>query len=83
MTNRTKSQRTYAEAAPMPAILTPPPERSRLGRSLRRHPTMWLGGVILVLAALMAVFAPLIAPADPTELNPAMRVRPPSATPRT
>ncbi len=40
---------------------------------------MWLGGVILALAALMAVFAPLIAPADPTELNPAMRVQPPSA----
>ncbi|MCL4123213.1 UNVERIFIED_CONTAM: hypothetical protein GTU68_034503 [Idotea baltica] len=48
-------------------------------RSLRRHPTMWLGGALLVLVVLVAVFAPLIATADPAALNPALRVRAPSA----
>ena len=63
----------------MPAIPEGTAKRSPLMRSLRRHPTMWIGGTILLLAVLMAIFAPLIAQADPTALNPAKRIAPPSA----
>lgn len=37
------------------------------------------GGALLVLIVLVAVFAPLIATTDPAALNPALRVRAPSA----
>lgn len=79
MTDRTQSAPVFARSSPLPAILTPPKQRSRMGRSLRRHPTIWLGGIIIACVALVSVFAPLIAPVDPTELNPANRLKPPSA----
>ena len=69
----------YPAAAPRPAILSPPPDRGPLVRSIMQHPTMWIGALLLVLVALMAVFAPSIATTDPAALNPAMRVRAPSA----
>ena len=71
MTGQTETQGALDKAA-QPLL------RYRLARSLRRHPTMWIGGLILLLAVLMAAFAPLIAPADPTALNPARRIVPPS-----
>ena len=68
-----------AAAPPRPVILAPPPDRSRAMVMLIEHPTMWIGAALLVLIALMAVFAPLVATADPGALNPAMRVKSPSA----
>jgi peptide/nickel transport system permease protein len=64
----------------MPAILAEPPPQGRITRTVRRHPTMWLGGALLLAVLIMAVFAPLIATHDPGNLNPALRVQPPSAT---
>ncbi|MEQ9121334.1 MAG: ABC transporter permease, partial [Alphaproteobacteria bacterium] len=49
-------------------------------RWLRRHPTVLVGLSILMLAALMAVFAPWIASHDPMKLDPLQRLKPPSAT---
>ena len=48
-------------------------------RWLRRHPTVLIGLAILLLAALMAVFAPAIASHDPMKLDPLQRLKPPSA----
>lgn len=45
--------------------------------ALRRHPTMILGAALLALMALAAIFAPLLATADPIQLNPIERLRAP------
>ncbi|APE45439.1 peptide ABC transporter permease [Sulfitobacter alexandrii] len=62
----------------MPVVIPVRPARSAFMRTLRRHPTMWLGGALLGLIVVMAVFAPLIATTDPAALNPALRVQSPS-----
>jgi peptide/nickel transport system permease protein len=46
---------------------------------LRRHPTVLIGLVILAAMVLISIFAPLIAPYDPTGLDPLARLQPPSA----
>jgi len=48
-------------------------------RILARHPTMAIGGVLLVLMVLVAIFAPYIATHDPIFLNPIERLRTPQA----
>src|SRR6266403_1212131 len=45
---------------------------------VRRNPTVTLGSVLLLTIVLVAIFAPLIAPGDPQELDPIKRLRPPS-----
>ncbi|MEP3331485.1 ABC transporter permease [Sedimentitalea sp.] len=79
MTDLSAESEKFPAARVMPAILSAPKRNSGMIRSLRRHPTMWLGGALLVLIVLVAVFAPLIATTDPAALNPALRVRAPSA----
>lgn len=44
----------------------------------RRSPSMVVGGVLVVLMVLMAVFAPLVAPYDPVAYNPIDRLQGPS-----
>ena len=46
---------------------------------IRRHPTVAVGGVLLALLVLMAIFAPWLATRDPTALSPIHRTRPPGA----
>jgi peptide/nickel transport system permease protein len=48
-----------------------------LRRFIRRNPTLFAGGLILSLVALVALAAPLIA-GDPLTMQPAQRLRPPS-----
>jgi peptide/nickel transport system permease protein len=57
-----------------------PQARLRRGaiQLLRRHPTIAVGGVLLILLILIAVFAPWLGTVDPTALAPARRTRPPS-----
>jgi peptide/nickel transport system permease protein len=50
---------------------------ARLRRFIRRNPTLFAGGAILSLVALVALVAPLIA-GDPLTMQPAQRLRPPS-----
>lgn len=45
----------------------------------RRHPMAIIGGVLLLLIVLMAIFAPLLTSIDPTALRPVRRLRWPSA----
>jgi peptide/nickel transport system permease protein len=59
----------------LPAVKPP---RGILG-FLRRHPTVAVGGALLISMVLMAVFAPYLGTVDPTALAPARRTRAPSA----
>ena len=56
--------------------------KSFLGRSVafaRQHPTVAIGGLIVLLLVLMAVLAPFLGTRDPTALSPIRRFRPTSA----
>jgi peptide/nickel transport system permease protein len=46
---------------------------------LRRYPTVAIGGALVILLVLIALFAPWLGTVDPTALAPAQRTRPPSA----
>ncbi len=52
--------------------------KSRLSRQARRNPLMVVGAVLLLGLVLSAVFAPLLAPADPLKTGFSTRVRPPA-----
>jgi len=54
------------------------PRRFSLSVAIRRNPTIALGGVLLFALIVMAVLAPLIAPADPLRIAPINRLSPPS-----
>src|SRR3569832_2386465 len=63
-------------ALPAPAPTTG--WRHRTWRYIRRHPTMIVGGVLLLVMAAMAVFAPYLATVDPQALSPIKRLKWPS-----
>lgn len=50
-----------------------------VGRALRRSRSTMIGGAIVLTVALVAVFAPVVAPRDPQAIYVADRLRPPSA----
>ena len=79
MSDQLIDNKHYPAADPRTAILSPPPNHPPIVRSILQHPTMWIGAVLLLLAASMAVLAPLIATTDPAALDPGMRVKAPSA----
>src|SRR6516165_7426421 len=56
-----------------------PVRRSGLRNYIRRHPTIVVGGVLLGVMALMAIFAPYLGTVDPQALSPIRRRRWPSA----
>ncbi|MCB4821057.1 ABC transporter permease [Roseicella sp. GB24] len=63
----------------MPDVLPPvKPKKGFIG-FIRRNPTMAIGGFLLLLMVLVAIFAPLLWTTDPTALAPARRTREPSA----
>jgi peptide/nickel transport system permease protein len=62
------------------ALPAAPVTRSRgLRTYIRRHPTIIIGGVLLTIMALMAIFAPYLGTVDPQALSPIRRLRWPSA----
>ncbi|HTW52244.1 MAG TPA: ABC transporter permease [Stellaceae bacterium] len=61
------------------AASRPPRERGTVATYVRRHPTVVIGGGLLVLMLAMAIFAPWLGTVDPTALAPAHRLRWPSA----
>jgi peptide/nickel transport system permease protein len=68
-----------AAAAPLPDVFPPvKPRRGFIGY-VRRNPIMALGGLLMILILLMAIFAPYLWTVDPTALAPARRTREPSA----
>jgi peptide/nickel transport system permease protein len=52
--------------------------RATLRALVRRHPTAALGGLLLIVMILIAIFAPYLGTVDPLALNPIRRLRPPS-----
>src|SRR5215472_7162123 len=69
----------YAAAAPLAEVLPPARQRGRVMTFVRRNPTIVLGGSLLAIMVLIAIFAPYLGTVDPTALAPARRTRPPSA----
>lgn len=68
-----------AAAPPMPDVLPAVrPVKGFVG-FLRRYPTTAIGGALLLIILLIAVFAPFLWTTDPTALAPARRTREPSA----
>jgi len=67
-----------AVAPPLPDVLPPVKVRRGVARFVRRHPTVTIGGALLVLLILMALLAPFLGTVDPTALAPARRTRAPS-----
>src|SRR5437588_3234497 len=62
-------------ALPAPAV----PRERRVRRYIRRHPTIIVGGALLLVMIAMAVFAPWLGTSDPQALSPIKRLRWPSA----
>ncbi len=69
----------------MTAIAIESPSKSvsptwrRFRDAFRRHPTAIIGGVVLLLMILIAVFAPWLGTIDPQAVSPIRRLKPPSA----
>src|ERR1700686_2098098 len=56
-----------------------PNTATSLARSIRRNPLALAGSVLIVLLVFCAAFGPLIAPRDPSFIDLAARLQPPSA----
>ncbi len=69
----------HAAAPDLPGILPVPKERGRIGGFIYRHPTIFVGGLLVGVMIFIAVFAPYLDTRDPTALAPARRTREPSA----
>ncbi len=68
-----------AAALPLPDILPPVKQRSGLRGFIYRHPTMAIGGSLLLLLIAIALLAPWLGTGDPNAIAPAKRNREPSA----
>ncbi len=68
----------HVAAADLPAILPVPKQRGRITGFIHRHPTIFIGGLLVGLMIFIAVFAPYLGTKDPTALAPARRTREPS-----
>src|SRR5229473_1112862 len=60
-------------------LAAPATRRGGLRTYIRRHPTMVVGGVLLSVMAVVAIFAPYLGTVDPQALSPIKRLRWPSA----
>jgi peptide/nickel transport system permease protein len=65
-------------AAALPDILPPVKKRRGLYGFIYRHPTMAIGGSMLLVLVLIALLAPLLGTVDPNAIAPAKRNREPS-----
>ncbi len=66
-------------AAALPDILPPVKARHGLSGFIYRHPSMAIGGFMLLVLIFIAVFAPLLGASDPNAIAPARRNLEPSA----
>jgi peptide/nickel transport system permease protein len=81
VTETATSEDLASYAGFQPAIAPPQPRRStRLLRLIVRQPLGTFGAVVLLIMLLAAIFAPYLAPYDPTVGDPAALYNPPSAT---
>ncbi|AZY48502.1 ABC transporter permease [Bordetella avium] len=73
------SDSTPTPVASQPLVHGALSAQARRWRWVRKHPTLIIGLVILILMALMALAAPLLATHNPLAINPLERLKPPSA----
>lgn len=66
-------------ATPLPDILPPVKVRTGIRGFIFRHPTMAIGGFMLLALLLIAIFAPFLGTPDPNAIAPAKRNLEPSA----
>ncbi|HEX5320624.1 MAG TPA: ABC transporter permease [Stellaceae bacterium] len=64
----------------LPLAGVPPVPRQGVWRTVKRHPTIVVGGGLLLIMMAMAVFAPWLGTVDPQALSPLNRLKWPSAT---
>src|SRR6478672_4692498 len=69
----------YAVAPALADVLPPAKQRGKVMTFVRRNPTIVVGGALLSVMVLIAIFAPYLGTVDPTALAPAKRTRAPSA----
>jgi peptide/nickel transport system permease protein len=69
----------FTAAPDLPAILPEAKQRGRILGFIYRHPTICVGGLLLLVMLFIAIFAPYLGTKDPTALAPARRTREPSA----
>ena len=69
----------FVLAPQLPEIVRPVKIQRGFIGFLRGHPTVAIGGALLLTLVLIAVFAPYLGTVDPTALAPAKRTRAPSA----
>ena len=69
---------SYSAAPELPNVLREPKQRGKIMGFIYSHPTIALGGSVLLIMVLIAIFAPFLFTKDPTALAPAKRTRPPS-----
>lgn len=74
----TSSSGEYLAAPVLPNVLPTPKERGKIMGFIHRHPTIVIGGTLVAIMVLIAIFAPLLWTKDPTALAPARRTREPS-----
>src|SRR6201998_909290 len=79
MSSATTTPSGYTAAAPLADVLPPAKQRGKAMTFVRRHPTIVLGGSLLLVMILIAILAPYLGTVDPTALAPAKRTREPSA----
>ena len=66
-------------APQLPDLLRPVKVRRGVLGFLRNHPTVAIGGALLLCLVLIGIFAPYLGTVDPTAIAPAKRTRAPSA----
>ncbi len=70
----------HALANPLAAAPAARPSwMAKLRSEMRRHPTIFIGGGMLLIVVLLAIFAPYVGTVDPQSIAPTKRLRPPSA----
>ena len=79
MSSATTTQSGYTAATPLADVLPPVKQRGKAMTFVRRHPTIVIGGALLLIMVLIAILAPFLATVDPTALAPAKRTREPSS----
>jgi peptide/nickel transport system permease protein len=62
----------------LPVAQRAAPRGGQLRYFLRRNPRVLLGGVVVVLLVLIAIFAPLLVPYDPIDVDPSQGLQSPS-----
>src|ERR1051326_985897 len=62
------------------ALPAAPTAENPVWRYIRRHPTIIVGGVLLTLMILVAIFAPWLGTVDPQALAPVQRLKWPSVS---